>query len=232
MIKLKVKDKSNLSEILMFKEIILKPWTILAGSNGVGKSSLTGQFYDYLTKGKCDLEIETDKPLNIFYYSNSYNNNRHTKAVNKAEIRMEDRDIVNFWNCNHLSEGQSTVYSFLCYEDFLRYQAKKGFKNNTYYLFVMDELDSGLAIDNAKYVIEELQKFKEKFKEKEILIMISANSFEFIYNAPEVLDMYTGKYRNDLKDYDSYKKFLCNNRKKLLKKRKNNMFKIYEVLPY
>lgn len=232
MIKLKVKDKSNLSEILMFNEMIVKPWTVLAGSNGVGKSSLTSQFRNYLTEGKWDLELKTDKKLNIYYYSNSYNNHRHTKAMNSAEIRMEGRDVVNIWNCNHLSEGQSTVYSFLCYEDFLKYQAKKGFKDDIAYLFVMDELDSGLSADNAKFLIEKLQKFKNQFKEKDILMMISANSFEFVRSVPEVLDMYTGKYRDDLKDYDSYINFLCKNRKKLLKKRENNMFKIYEVLPY
>ena len=201
-----VKKGSNLEEILFFKKIKLKQVTFLFGGNGVGKTSLI----DAISKN-VDIKINFDDgtKTKIFLYKNSEHNFRNISEFNPYLIKQK-------YEASGLSEGQSIIYSLqdlfeLCDE----------IKNDGNSVILLDEIDSGLSLDNVEYLSDKIKHISNNYPNLQFIIAF--NNFEFCRNFPEVLNMYDGNWIN-IENYEEYKKLLKDNRDKLLEKRKNNQF--------
>lgn len=210
-----IKQKSELSDVLMFdKKIELKQVTLLFGGNGVGKSSLING----ILKRKVSLELDDTKTM-LYSYINSKQNFRNLEKNDNLSMKdfFEPKFFADKFDAQDLSEGQSIIYSL---QDIFKLcdQIKDDEEDS---LFLLDEIDSGLSIDNVEYLGKKIKKIcKENPK---FQFIIAFNSYEFCRLFKEVFNMYTGEWIK-IKDYDEYRNILKLYRKALLKKRKNNMF--------
>lgn len=217
---IEVKPKTELSKILFAKKYDLsQKVNLLFGSNGVGKTTLIEAILGNKHKNEYAYD-KNDKPTLMFSYSNSTQNKRH--MTNNPYLKYQDYfnpDLINqMFTAKELSEGQSIIYTI---QEFL-YLAKTENDTNKDYLFLIDELDSGLSIDNIIWVCDKINKI---IKDREnIQFIIAFNNYEFCNQFKTVTNMYTGKLEV-IDSYDEYKNKLISNREKLLKKRKNNQFR-------
>ena len=96
------------------------------------------------------------------------------------------------------------------------------YENDVSNVILMDEIDSGLSVDNIKYVMDRVNNILSE--RKDIQMFISFNNYAVCENNPNnVLSMYTGKYIK-INGYRQFRYYIGINRDKLLKKRKNNQF--------
>ena len=209
-----IKKNSNLEEILFFNKIELKQVTLLFGANGVGKSS----FIKGLLKQK-EVKINSDKKTVLYSFINSEQNFRNmNKNSNLAYQDIFNPYLINKkYNAEELSEGQSIIYSIQ--EIFELCEQIKDDDNDS--IILLDEVDSGLSIDNVEYLSDKIKEIADKYSN--IQFVIGFNNYEFCRNFPEVFNMYNGKYIT-IESYKQYKDIIINNREMLLKKRNNNMF--------
>lgn len=214
-----VRKGTRIEDILFFNKIELEPVTLLLGGNGVGKSSLIQAILNQ------ELDFESDDPNNatmIASYINSKQNLREMQRnTNLTYSDMFDPYIITRkMKADDLSEGQSIVYSMqdifkLCKE------IKEDKTDDKDYLFVLDEVDSGLSIDNVSYLAKKIKKINKDYPK--INFIISFNNYEFCKVFKNAFNMYNGEWVK-INSYDEYCKIINDNRKMLLKKRKNNLF--------
>lgn len=206
---------SNLEEILFFdNEIELKQVTLLFGANGVGKSSLIKE----MLKQK-EVEFNCDKETKLYSYINTEQNFRNMdKNSNLSYEDMFNPYLINKkYNADELSEGQSIIYSL---QDIFELCVQiKDDSNDS--VILLDEIDSGLSIDNVDYLSDKIKEITDKYSN--IQFIIAFNNFEFCRNFPKVFNMYNGKYIT-IESYEQYRDIINSNREMLLEKRHNNMF--------
>ena len=206
---------SNLEEILFFdNEIELKQVTLLFGANGVGKSSLIKE----MLKQK-EIKFNCDKETKLYSYINTEQNFRNMDK----NSNLSYKDMFNPYlfkqkfDASELSDGQSIIYSL---QDIFELCVQiKDDSNDS--VILLDEIDSGLSIDNVAYLSDKIKEIANKYSN--IQFIIAFNNFEFCRNFPKVFNMYDGEYIN-IENYDHYRDIINSNREMLLKKRKNNMF--------
>lgn len=194
-------------DILLFKE--MKPHrllNLLAGANGVGKSTLLKRIKEE------KIDIEKDGEYEIISYINSENNKRH--ELIRDENYLED--MLDKWNANNLSEGQSIIYSTM---DF--FESLKNKKEGNYVVLI-DEIDSGLSVDNINLLCHLITEILEK--RQDMQFFISINNYHWVYVFKHVISMYDGHLRN-LITYEEYWELIRDQMNSLYKKRKGNMFK-------
>lgn len=217
-----INTKEN--KILMFNSCKCnKNLNLLFGANGVGKTSFL-KYIDKCTNNK-DLSNnirlrEGYKAFNLYSFSNSDNNYREVGRSSNFGIYPEAHSIVKKYAASSLSEGQSIIFSI---QDFLEYlENNLPYENEVSNVILMDEIDSGLSVDNIKYVMDRVNNIINE--RKDIQMFISFNNYAVCENNPNnVLSMYTGKYIK-INGYRQFRYYIGINRDKLLKKRKNNQF--------
>lgn len=205
---------SNLEEILFFNKMNLEQVTLLFGANGVGKSSLIKE----MLKQK-EIKFNCDKETKLYSYINTEQNFRNMDK----NSNLSYKDMFNPYlfkqkfDASELSEGQSIIYSIQ--EIFELCEQIKDDNNDS--IILLDEVDSGLSIDNVEYLSDKIKEIATKYSN--IQFVIGFNNYEFCRNFPEVFNMYNGQYIT-IKSYEQYRDIIINNREMLLKKRNNNMF--------
>ena len=205
---------SNLEEILFFNKMNLEQVTLLFGANGVGKSSLIKG----ILKQK-EIKFNCDKEIKLYSYINNEQNFRNmNKNSNLSYEDMFNPYLINKkYNADELSEGQSIIYSLQ--DIFELCMQIKDDSNDS--VILLDEIDSGLSIDNVDYLSDKIKEITDKYSN--IQFIIAFNNFEFCRNFPKVFNMYNGKYIT-IESYEQYRNIINSNREMLLEKRHNNMF--------
>lgn len=211
--------------ILMFRKCkIERQVNLLFGGNGAGKTT----FIDYLKECTNNRRLNKNIQLmdgyesfTLYAFSNSGNN---YKKVGSAKSKLGDSTdpgmIVKKYNASRLSEGQSIIYSI---EDFLWFlENQLPYKEKESNVITIDEMDSGLSVDNIEYVMTRLNNLARA--RDDVQMFISFNNYATCeYNRADVLSMYTGKYV-EINGYKQFRRYITMNRDRLLKKRKNNQF--------
>lgn len=205
---------SNLEEILFFNKMNLEQVTLLFGANGVGKSSLIKG----MLKQK-EIKFNCDKETKLYSYINTEQNFRNMDK----NSNLSYKDMFNPYlfkqkfDTSELSEGQSIIYSL---QDIFELCVQiKDDSNDS--VILLDEIDSGLSIDNVDYLSDKIKEITDKYSN--IQFIIAFNNFEFCRNFPKVFNMYNGEYIT-IESYEQYRDIINSNREMLLEKRHNNMF--------
>lgn len=206
------------------KQITIEPGlTVLVGCNGAGKTTL-------LNNIKAELKKE-DIPCQT--HNNLYDGGSH--AVGEA-FWNNDYSLGATLNCS--SEGEAISLNFGSFVSKVRRflqtgqfetranrlaeafksisgeskKENKELSNERWLLF--DAVDSGLSIDNVVEFVDVFNLILEDSEKigVETYIVISANEYELCRNN-RCFDVNAGKYIA-FKDYDEYRKFILNSRKK------------------
>lgn len=201
-------------DFIIFNEIELKQVTLLFGGNGIGKSSLI--------KGilrQKEVKFNCNKETKLYSYINTEQNFRNMEKNSNLSYKdmFNPYFLEQKYDASELSEGQSIIYSL---QDIFEL-CKQIKENNNDSVILLDEIDSGLSVDNVEYLSNKIKETTDKYSN--IQFIIAFNNFEFCRNFPKVFNMYDGEYIN-IENYDHYRDIINSNREMLLKKRKNNMF--------
>lgn len=183
----RIKNKSN--GILLFDEIALKgSLTVLMGGNGVGKTTLIKA----LAKRDPSIEIEGDTSK-IVFWQNAVDNHRYNNPSPFSKNYTDD--IVDLYFTNERSEGENVVHSFLAWAESIPDGS----------IVLLDELDSGLSVDNLNgvgCVIAAL------IRDKKCQVIMSANSWHFAYCFDDrLISLVDGKKVSFNRDYEKFLDF-------------------------
>lgn len=188
--------------------------TVLVGCNGYGKTTTLHNLREQLRKGN----------IPWFEFDNQKDGRRSTmdSALFHGNFGLLSSLVMG-------SEGECISISFSAVAsqlgDFIKtgknkqnmfaniFGDEKEVSSNQRFI-LLDAVDSGYSIDNVidlkevfNLIIQEAHKHN-----KEIYIIISCNEYE-LANGENCMDIGNGKYIR-FKDYDDYKKFILNTRKK------------------
>lgn len=196
------------NKILLFKKMsALKKINILFGGNGVGKTTFLNSLQNN------EFELITNNENQIYLrYTNSKNNfkNLDKPYYNDTVMALNQRYIA-----NHLSEGQSIIYSLISFLDYVKEEANK-IEQKKSIIVILDEVDSGLSAENINFILHIITDMVKEYSN--IQFFISSNHYHFVYVFKEVMNMYNGKW-TVINNYDEYFKLLSNNMVNLGKKR-------------
>lgn len=194
--KIIIKPIKPLCDILFFNEVCFSQFENrvipLFGPNGVGKSSFINALEEHGRNRGSFLTVTktNDKPINFFSYINGKDNLKSSKEPRSHRLLYDPMYLKMQWDAKGLSEGQSVMYSLYDLLDGLKPGAK-GFDldDNTDYIIALDEIESGLSIDNIDVT---MRKIKSIIKRPNIQIVFSFNSPRVLKWFPDVLSMYDG----------------------------------------
>ena len=193
--KVSVLPGSRASKILFFTEADFTqlPYdgrlVLLFGPNGVGKSTLLNAMIKSQSKlgRRPEIEVGTDRPSAVFSYSNSTDNFKDREPRSYAES-FDPGFVSAQFDARHVSEGQSVLYSVFDLIDALKTDLLSTEGANT--VVVLDEIDSGLSIDNIDIV---MRKIKYALSHNpELQVIMSFNSPRVLKHCNRVLSMYDG----------------------------------------
>lgn len=213
---IKVPDNTIYSDILFFKEVDLTQFenrvVPLFGPNGVGKST----FIQAIEKHKLDVQI--DKPTQLFSYQNGRDNFKVREPRSYAEA-FDPGFMNSKFDAKAISEGQSIIYSMFDLLDGLNPKGQLHSEDGKDFLIVLDEIDSGMSIDNIDMT---MRKIKWLVKHRsDLQFIMSFNSPRVIKHFPHVLSMYDGKMIELHTDEDMLAEIDAN-KNKFNKARKNS----------
>ena len=130
--------------------------------------------------------VETDgRPYALLSYENSGDNFRRRNEKSLADA-FNPFLIGARFDANSVSEGQSIVYSVKGLFD----AAKKFDDDGRDLIILLDEIDSGLSIDNVDFF---MRKIRNLAKRGNIQTIFSFNNPRILKFFPNVLSMYDGK---------------------------------------
>lgn len=190
--KIKVQPDSKTSKILFFQEADLEQFSCprnvipLFGPNGVGKSTLLGSLDN---QEEIKLTLEPGIKTNYYSYMDGRDNFkiRRPRSINES---FDPNFMMHQWNARSLSEGQSILYSVMDLMD--------GFgsddisvEEGTDYTIILDEVDSGLSIDNIDMIMRKIKRIVSK--RNDVQIIFSFNNPRVLKHFNHVLSMYDGK---------------------------------------
>lgn len=185
--------------------------TILVGCNGAGKTTLMHNIKDQLRKEK----------TSYMEFNNLIDGN-HTAmdfATRRGDIAMTATMMTS-------SEGENILHSLtpiICQSAKFIKTGKSSLAKNELFesniptnerWFFFDAIDSGCSIDNIIELKRLFELMKETAKENDVdlYIIVSANSYEMAHDM-NCFDIIAGKYIS-FTDYNDYKQFILNTRKK------------------
>lgn len=199
--------------IFFDEEIELKPLTILTGPNSSGKSTLI----QAIRNKKIKIEIESTESgfkCNHYSFTNSIDNQRNSKELSGYDSFYAEKFLDKYITMR-LSEGQSNL--LYCY-DMLDLIKSLQSRDEDSVVFI-DEIDSGLSIDNQIFFIKRLVNLMKKDKLHKVFVIISSNCYEFCNLAKNnCLDIITGKYVS-FNNYEEFRDCILNQKKFLTKLR-------------
>lgn len=173
----------------------------------------------------CTYDTPDGVSTNFYFYRNDEFNLKSDSFLNDRRQMYDPIRISEFYNARSLSEGQSLMYSI---RDFLLSLEKDDslHKENSQQIVLLDEIDSGLSVDNVMYVGEKIIRILKKHDDTQIIMAF--NSPVFLKYFPYVISMYDGKV-HELHSFDNMLSELKNNKKMLDKARKksNGDYKIF-----
>lgn len=193
--KIRVVPDSLASSIFFFREIDVEalpdPRIVpLFGPNGVGKSTLIRDIITYAHERRPQIEVEvSDAPMVMYTYENGKDNfarrlgTRYEESYNPYSVIMSKE-------AQTLSEGQSIVYSVFDLLDGLQPGEQMFGSEDEEPLVLLDEIDSGLSIDNIDSAMRKIS--QALAKRKNIQIFMSFNSPRVLKHFPHVISMYDG----------------------------------------
>lgn len=217
--KIIVKEATNLSSILMCKEVDLySKVNLLFGGNGAGKTTLIKALLGERFKGEFK-SIKDNRQMMVYKYINSEQNARELERNSMFSYKdmFDPFYIARMYNAKELSEGQSIVYTFRELLD-----CAKIVKDDVDNLFIIDEVDSGLSVDNIEWLCKEIDKIVKS--KDNIQFIISFNNYAFCEYFKEVTSMYTGK-KQVIESYEQFKDEVCKWSSTLRKNGRNHPFK-------
>lgn len=221
--KIVIKPVEPLCKILFFEEVCFSQFENrvipLFGPNGVGKSSFIKALEEHGKNHGTFLTVTktNDKPIRFFSYINGKDNLKSSGKPRNHTLLFDPKYLKMQWDARSLSEGQSVIYSLYDLLDGLK-PGKNGFDldDGIDYLICLDEIDSGLSIDNIDVT---MRKIKNIIKRPNIQIVFSFNSPRVLKWFPDVLSMYDGvaihleteddmmrEIRNHKKEFDKIRK--------------------------
>lgn len=189
----------------------------LFGPNGSGKTTLINSMIGYLNavrlreqvkdkdldllkivnedfsrsakKAGCVLELDNKKHMWLCY-TNSTDNFAHRDPRSIRE--SYDPMLLGLrFNARSLSEGQSIVYSLYDFIDMLS-TGKNGQRvEGCDVLAFIDEMDSGLSLDNLDMFLKKLKYYTNK--REDLQVILSFNNPRVLKYFPYVISMYTGE---------------------------------------
>lgn len=193
--KISVKPNTFASQVLFFEEIDLQKlknpkMVLLFGPNGVGKSTLLREILKAAGGRNSGLILEHDgTPAIAYSYANAKDNFKVREARTYAES-FDPNFISARYDASHISEGQSVLYSAYDLLDALK-PGKGSFQEPGKHTIVfLDEIDSGLSIDNIDMAMRKL-KYALRTR-NDLQIFMSFNSPRVLKYFSEVVSMYDG----------------------------------------
>lgn len=137
----------------------------------------------------CDLELD-HCAYQVLTYNNSNDNFRHRKA----RSMFEDFDpyyIKNRLDAQSVSEGQSIVHSIYNLFECMKPGKNMSVIENGHTIVLIDEMDSGLSLDNLDMFMRKLQNIIKK--RNDIQVFMSFNNPYILKYFPYCISMYTGE---------------------------------------
>ena len=155
----------------------------LFGPNGAGKSTLLKSILDSSTaRGGHGLNVKCSGKTSVYSYFNGSDNFKG--APRSYESCFDPMFIKAHWDSQKMSEGQSIIYSMfpLLSADFSDLVSD--------FTILLDEVDSGLSIDNIDTMMRKIKSLIRKYPK--VQIIFSFNSPRILKWFPKVLSMYDG----------------------------------------
>lgn len=199
-----VKPDSEVSKIFFFDEIDLtklpdKRMVVLFGPNGAGKSTLISELLKTVSD-ECGIELDrTETPMHVYSYENSRDNFKNRQP--RSYMESFDPFFMNSrLEAQSISEGQSIIYSVFDLLDGLKPGKNMFGSEGQEILVLLDEIDSGLSIDNIDIA---MRKIKAALRKRDdIQIFMSFNSPRVLKYFPHVVSMYDGSIQELHTDED------------------------------
>lgn len=199
--KVKVIPDSFEDYILMVKEFDFTKmpdirFIPIFGANGVGKTVLLRAIAgdsprQFIRPGAKSVELITDKKTECYSYIGSTDNFK-VRQASTCHQAFDPMFLSMKLDARDLSEGQSIIYSLF---DLLKGASKAGddfFEpgDNADKLIIIDEMDSGLSIDNIDAAMRYV---KQSLKNRtDTQFIISFNNPYLLHHFDTVLSMYDG----------------------------------------
>ena len=189
LLSMSVKPNSRVEGILFFKEtdftVFENKVIPLFGPNGIGKSTLIQAIK---SKKEIDVKIGGAEGTVVYSYENGTDNFKIRRARSYAES-FDPVFMLSKLNAQSVSEGQSIIYSMFDLLDAL-YPGKPLDEKEKDTLVLLDEIDSGLSIDNIDITMRKIKYIVRK--RDNVQFIFSFNSPRVLKHFPEVLSMYDG----------------------------------------
>ena len=168
--------------------------------------------------------IAEDEKYALYFYRNGDTNFANSPAGTCNAYDPTRMSL--FLDARNLSEGQSLVFSVDGLLDELL-KNKSWHEDGMENIVLLDEIDSGLSIDNINYLCRKIRRIAKKWSDTQFFIAF--NSPEILGYFPYVLSMYDGKMHK-IDGYDIMRAELKANKKMLDKARKksNGQYRIFE----
>lgn len=171
---------------------------LLIGGNGVGKTTLINS----IKRGSPGIEIKGDVSK-LKVWSNSEDNHRYLSPSPYGDSQNYSKDIVNVFLSGERSEGENVIHSFMTW---LEENIEEGA------VIVVDEIDSGLSVDNINAIMCIIANVLKDYK---IQFILSVNSWHPVYTFDRAICLLTGDKVGFAKDYASFCQYSFKAAKKL-----------------
>src|SRR5574344_589525 len=155
---IRIKENTNLREIVEISHIPLKPVTLLFGGNGAGKSSIIKEVlknttamkkYGHSKKSDIIIDHPLNESINILQYINSENNFKEMEdnPLLGYDDMFNPKILAEKFAAQEISEGQSIKFSLKPLLNGLLDHTLDVVDNQIYFV-VLDEIDSGMSVEN------------------------------------------------------------------------------------
>lgn len=163
----------------------------LFGPNGIGKSTVINSLLSCANNKENEFFVErTSAPMIVLGYCDRKDNFRIREPRDMDEAYSPSFFNRRF-NANSISEGQSIVYSIMGLFDIIGTGKNAIHNEGKEYLVVIDEIDSGMSIDNLDKLMRKLKNTAKK--REDVQVIFSFNNPFILRYFPDVLSLYTGQ---------------------------------------
>lgn len=225
--KIKIQPESRTSKILFFTEADIEKFSNhvipLFGPNGAGKSTLLGNLAE---KNEIKVELDPGIRTQFWSYINGSDNfkNRRPRSISES---FDPFFMKCQWDASSLSEGQSILFSVLDLLDgFIRGDEIKE-EDGVDYTIILDEVDSGLSIDNIDMIMRKIKTIANK--RNDVQIIFSFNNPRVLKWFNHALSMYDGTMIR-LEDENDMARVIREHKKEFdkIRKKSNGRPKVFE----